>query len=622
MSVLASNSPAATRGRRATLGRALRRPSVILGIAIVALLVVCAVAAGTLAPHDPSAVDSAHQLEPPAWVHGGSTQYLLGTDHLGRDVLSQLIYGARTSLVIAGSASVVAALLGLVVGLVTGYFGGFADAVLMRLADIQLAFPFFVLALAILAVSDHRSAGRVIFVLAISDWVVQARVVRGRVLAERQREYVRAARAVGASHMRTITRYILPNVVQTVVVIALLEFGVLMIVESLLAFVGLSVSAPAISWGTVMADGFENVAAAWWLLAFPGLAIFLAVLALNLVADGLADVLDPRLALSGRMPRRARTVRHRTPRNRRPRGAVDIPRRRADPQSALEVAHLTVEFPREEEPPIPAVNDISFSVNRGECVGLVGESGSGKSITALALMGLVPPPGSVTGGSISLSGTDLLALSQKHMRAVRGSLIGMVFQDASTALNPVLRVGYQVMEAIRMHQGVRGAEARRRALEAFTLVNIPDPERALSAYPFELSGGMQQRVMIAIAISCRPAILIADEPTTALDVTTQAQILSQLMALTKEIDAGILLITHDLAVVAQHTDRVIVMNQGEIVESGPTQQIVHDPRHAYTRELLAAVQAVDVGVAGPSADAAVVGAHDAQERIVAEERSL
>jgi peptide/nickel transport system permease protein len=595
MSVAPAESIAPDPSRRATPARVLKRPSVIVGITILGLLVICTVGAGVLAPHDPLAVDSAHQLQAPAWSHGGSSTYLLGTDQLGRDVLSRLMYGARTSLVVAASAAALAALFGLFVGLITGYFRGATDAVLMRLADVQLAFPFIVLALAILSVSDDRTKWRVILVLAIADWVVQARVVRGRVLAESQREYVRAARAVGASHARTIVRYILPNVVQTVVVIALLEFGVLMLVESILSFVGLGVSPPAISWGTIMADGRENIAVAWWLLAFPGLAIFLAVLGLNLIADGLADVLDPRLALSRRMPRHsgaARTDAHGGGRSRR--RDADVPRRAQGGEPALEVTGLAVEFPGQDAPPMVAVGGIDFTVNRGECVGLVGESGSGKSITALALIGLVPPPGRVTDGSVRLNGVDVLDLSPAGKRAIRGSHISMIFQDASTALNPSLRVGYQIVEAIRLHQGVRGAEARRRALESLTLVQIPDPERVFGAYAFELSGGMQQRIMIAIAISCRPAILIADEPTTALDVTTQAQILNQLTTLTEEIDTGVLLITHDLAVVAQQTDRVIVMYKGAVVESGPTLRVVNDPQHPYTRQLLAAVEAVDV----------------------------
>jgi len=574
--------------------KVLRRPSVLVGLTIVALLIVCTIGAGVLSPYDPYAIDSAAQLRPPAWAHGGSSAHLLGTDQVGRDVLSRLLYGARTSLVVAAIATLLAGFVGLFVGLLTGYFRGAVDGALMRLADVQLAFPFIVLALALLATTETRSVWRVAVVLGIADWVVQARVVRGRVLVERQREYVRAARAVGASHARTILRYILPNVIQTVVVVALLEFGVLILVESLLSFIGLGVSPPAVSWGSVMADGLENIAVAWWLLAFPGLAIFIVVLGLNLLADGLADVLDPRLALSGHAPRRTRAERRTARRERRgSHVAAAAPAPPIAPRAALEVSDLAVEFPRDDDAPLVAVDGIGFTVERGEVVGLVGESGSGKSITALALIGLVPPPGRIAGGSVRLEGVDLLALSPKHKRAMRGSQVSMVFQDASTALNPSLKVGYQLIEAIRMHQGVRGDEARRRALECLALVNIPDVERVFGAYPFELSGGMQQRIMIAIAISCRPAILIADEPTTALDVTTQAQILNQLTGLTEDIGAGILLITHDLAVVAQQTDRVIVMYRGKVVESGPTQQVVHHPQHAYTRQLLAAVQAVD-----------------------------
>jgi peptide/nickel transport system permease protein len=563
--------------------RRLRRPSVLAGLLVIAVLALCAVGAGWIAPHDPNAIDPGVRFLPPAWEEGGRSEYLLGTDQLGRDVLSRLIHGARTSLVIAVSAVALSALFGITLGLVAGYFRGRLDTVIMRLADVQLAFPFILLALAILAVSEQKSALRIIVVLAIADWVIHARVVRGRVLVEREKEYVRGARALGASHPRIMFRYVLPSVLPTALVIAMLELAVLMLVESILAFLGLGIDPPAVSWGTVLADGRENVAIAWWMLVFPGAAIFLSVLAVNLVADGLADVLDPRLKLTGRFAKRSASRRAR-------RTATPVPAAAADEPPLLAVTGLRVEFPMDDGSVVRAVDDVSFALGAGERLGIVGESGSGKSVTALAIMGLLDAPGRPTAGSVRLRGRELLDLPERALNKIRGGEIAMIFQDPATSLNPVLKIGYQVAEAIELHQDVSGAEARRRAVEALRLVNIRDPERVADSYPFEISGGMQQRAMIAMALSCRPGLLIADEPTTALDVTTQAQILSELDALVERLGTGVVLITHDLGVVAEFTERTIVMYAGTVCEAGPTERLVADPQHPYTRALLEAVR--------------------------------
>jgi len=572
--------------------RRLRRPPVLTGLLVIVLLIVCAVGAGWVAPHDPNAIEPGLKFLPPAWEEGGRSGYLLGTDQLGRDVLSRLIHGARTSLVIAVCAVALSAAFGVIMGLLSGYFRGWLDTVLMRLADVQLAFPFILLALAILAVSEQKSALRIIVVLAIADWVIHARVVRGRVLVEREKEYVQGARALGASHLRTMFLYILPSVLPTALVIAMLELAVLMLVESILAFLGLGIDPPAVSWGTVLADGRQNVAIAWWMLVFPGAAIFLAVLAVNLVADGLADVLDPRLKLTGRFAKRA-------PR-REAAAAAPAPEPAQGEPPLLAVDGLRVEFPLEDGSVVHAVQDVSFALRAGERLGIVGESGSGKSVTALAVMGLLDAPGRVTAGSVRLRGRELLHLPERSLNKVRGREVAMIFQDPGTSLNPVLRIGSQVAEAIELHQDVSGEEARRRAVEALRLVNIRDPERVAGSYPFEVSGGMQQRAMIAMALSCRPGLLIADEPTTALDVTTQAQILRELDALVERLGTGVVLITHDLGVVAEFTDHTIVMHDGVVCEAGPTEQLVAEPRHPYTRSLLEAVRELE-GVEGSAA---------------------
>ncbi|RTM13336.1 MAG: ABC transporter ATP-binding protein [Bradyrhizobiaceae bacterium] len=249
-----------------------------------------------------------------------------------------------------------------------------------------------------------------------------------------------------------------------------------------------------------------------------------------------------------------------------------------------------------------AVDDLSFSVRRGETLAIVGESGCGKSVTALSLMRLVPdPPGRIVGGSIALEGTDLLALDEAEMRAVRGNRISMIFQEPMTSLNPVMRIGDQIVEAVRLHRNLSAREAREIAVEMLRLVRIPEPARRAREYPHQLSGGMRQRAMIAMALACRPALLIADEPTTALDVTIQAQILALILDLQKELGTGLVLITHDLGVVAQTAQRVIVMYAGRKVEEASVEALFAAPKHPYTRGLMASIPAVPTpGIAAPA----------------------
>ncbi|MDP1881954.1 MAG: ABC transporter ATP-binding protein, partial [Bradyrhizobium sp.] len=252
-----------------------------------------------------------------------------------------------------------------------------------------------------------------------------------------------------------------------------------------------------------------------------------------------------------------------------------------------------------------AVDDISFSVRRGETLAIVGESGCGKSVTALSIMRLVPdPPGRIVGGSVALEGTELLGLDEAEMRAIRGNRISMIFQEPMTSLNPVMRIGDQITEAVRLHRKLTAKEAWNKAVDMLRLVRIPEPEQRAREYPHQLSGGMRQRAMIAMALACRPALLIADEPTTALDVTIQAQILALIVDLQKELGTGLILITHDLGVVAQTAQRVIVMYAGKKVEEASVEALFENPRHPYTRGLMASMPAV--ATFGSNSDARLV----------------
>ena len=252
-----------------------------------------------------------------------------------------------------------------------------------------------------------------------------------------------------------------------------------------------------------------------------------------------------------------------------------------------------------------AVDDISFSIRRGETLAIVGKSGCGKSVTALSIMRLVPdPPGRIVGGSVALEGTDLLGLDEAEMRAIRGNRISMIFQEPMTSLNPVMRIGDQITEAVRLHRKLTAKQAWNKAVDMLRLVRIPEPEQRAREYPHQLSGGMRQRAMIAMALACRPALLIADEPTTALDVTIQAQILALIVELQKELGTGLILITHDLGVVAQTAQRVIVMYAGKKVEEASVEALFENPRHPYTRGLMASMPAV--ATFGSNSDARLV----------------
>jgi peptide/nickel transport system permease protein len=579
----AGRAPAAS----APLRRLLRHRSFLAGSVGLGLIVAVA-ALAPLLPHDPVTQDITRSLAPPVWA-GGSFEHPLGTDALGRDLASRLTHGARSSLLIAAGAVLIGALLGLLTGLLAGFYGRWVDRVLMGVGDVQLAFPFILLAIAILGVNPNRSHLRLILVLGIPAWIVYARVVRSRVLAEREKDYVTAARALGASPRRTLLRYVLPSVWQVVPPVATLDLGFVVIVESTLSFLGFGLPPPAPSWGAILAEGRQYMVVAPWLPVLPGLAIMLTVLCINLTADGLSDVLDPRRAWPTVRQRAARLLGAPAVLRDRPRG----PDRRPARASLLQVSDLAVEFPLPDGVVRP-VRGVTFDLWRGQALGIVGESGSGKSVTALSLIRLLDPPGRVVGGEVLLDGRDLVKLDDRAMAALRGRRIGMVFQNPTASLNPVLTIGFQVAETVRQHRGASHAEARALARDALRSVGIGNPDQVLRQYPFQLSGGMNQRVMIALAMLTEPDLLIADEPTSALDVTTQAQILDQLREVKRRHDTGVILITHDIALVAEFADTVLVMYAGQVCELGPVEAILRDPRHPYTRALLSSVPDVEM----------------------------
>ena len=542
-----------------------------VGLTVLCVIVVLALAAPFLHLPDPDATAPAQRLRLP-FTEG----HLLGTDMLGRDILSRLVWGTRVSLAVGVSATLIAAFFGSLIGLVAGFGNSRVDAVLMRGIDMLMAFPYILLALSIVAVLGPGLVNA-LYAIAIVNIPFFARNIRGITLGLSRREFVDAARLSGKSSARILFSEILPNVLPVIVVTMSTTVGWMILETAGLSFLGLGAQPPQADLGSMLGEGRKILFTFPHVSIVPGVMIFALVMSINLIGDGIRDVLDPRLR-SGALARPgARTAVKRT------RQATD---RSSVEGAVLDVEGLATQF-RIGRGVLKAVGGVDLHLMQGECLGLVGESGSGKSVTAMSIMGLVPtPPGEIVGGSILYRGEDLIAASDARIRALRGGAITHVFQDPLSTLHPLFTVGDQIVEAIRTHQPLDKAQARAHALALLRQVRISNPEARLNAYPHELSGGMRQRICIAMALANDTEIIIADEPTTALDVTVQAQVLKLMNELRHEKNAAILFITHDFGVVSAICDRVAVMYAGRIVETGPTERILGSPTHPYTRKLI------------------------------------
>jgi peptide/nickel transport system permease protein len=572
----------------ARLARFVTRTGVILAVIWLALVIVAAIFAPLVAPHDP---DAQNLLATNA---GPSASHPLGTDDLGRDVLSRLIYGARISMEVPFMTVGLALVLALAIGLVAGYRGGRVDYLLMRGADAGLAFPPLVLALAVVAVLG-TAVGDVALALALVFAPGFARFIRGQTLAVKEESFVEASQSIGTPPVRIVFVRVLPNVMTGLVVQIAIALGAALLAASGLAFLGLGPPPPAADWGSMLSEAYDNSLFTHpWSLVPPGATIALTVLAFNTIGDALRDTLSGTASVAkrsrGARRQRGLTVVER-PSQPTHQGDVTGAEQVGDP-ALLEVRGLCIEFDTAAGP-VRVVDDVSFDVAAGRIVGLVGESGCGKTVSSLSILRLLPsPPARIVGGSIRFKGTDLLDADFARLRQVRGRDIAMVFQDPLASLDPVFTVGSQLTEAIALHERVTNKAAQARAAQLLESVHIPDPRQRLAAYPHQLSGGMRQRVMIAMALSCHPSLLIADEPTTALDVTVQAQIVELLHELREAEGLAVLFVTHDLALISELSDEIAVMYAGEVVEHAPTAELFAHPAHPYTAALLAATPGV------------------------------
>ena len=487
------------------------------------------------------------------------------------------------SLAIGVASAVIAAVIGAAIGIVAGYAGGRTDNLLMRFIDLLMGFPYILLALAIVAALGPGLMNALIAVAAVNIPFF-ARNIRGVTVGIAHKEFVDAARLSGQGHLRIILTEILPNVVPVIVVAASTTVGWMILETAGLSFLGLGSQPPDPDLGSMLGLAKDSLITDPHVSYPPGLMILIIVMSINLLGDGIRDALDPRLR-SGALSR--------------PAAATVVDRQGQVPAATgagiLELVGLRTEF-RVRRRVYKAVGGVSLAVRPGECLGIIGESGSGKSVTALSVMGLVAsPPGVITGGAAYVEGQDAVGMPYRKLRALRGERVAYIFQDPQATLHPLFTVGDQLVEAIRVHHRVSGREARGRALDLLKQVRIPNAESRIESYPHEMSGGMRQRVGIAMALANDPEIIIADEPTTALDVTVQAQILSLLSDLRRDRGLAIVFITHDFGVVAQLCDRVAVMYAGRIVEEGPTAEILQGPAHPYTARLIACVPELGAG---------------------------
>jgi ABC-type dipeptide/oligopeptide/nickel transport system ATPase component/ABC-type dipeptide/oligopeptide/nickel transport system permease subunit len=564
--------------------RLLAHPTGAASLVVLFLVALAAVLAPLVATHDPNTASLQAVLAKAGPAHW------LGADSAGRDVYSRLLFAGQFSLAGALLALAVAMVLGVTGGLIAGYYGGWFDSASSWLTGLLMALPGMVVLLAARAVlGPSMWLSMVIFGIMLSP--AYFRLVYASVTAVRNELYVDAARVSGLSDVRIIGRHILTVVRAPVIIQSAMILGIAIAIQAGLEFLGLG--DPSIpTWGSMLNDGFINLYKVPTLVLWPALVIGLVCVALTLLANAMRDELEQnRGPVKRRKANATDAAAADEAATRRGEAAVVHPEEpnKTAGEILLKLTDLGVGYDQLDGSVKHVVNHVGLTVRRGEVHGLVGESGSGKTQTAFSILRLLPQGGRITGGSIVFDGKDLAPLSEKEMTRIRGKRIAYIPQEPMSNLDGAFTIGSQLMEPIRVCLGLSKAEARNRALVLLAKVGIPNPERTFNAYPHQISGGMAQRVLIAGAVSCEPDLLIADEPTTALDVTVQAEVLDLLRELQAELNMGVILVTHNFGVVADLCDRVTVMQTGRIVETGPVRAIFDDARHPYTRQLLGAI---------------------------------
>ena len=503
--------------------------------------------------------------------------HILGTDHLGRDLLSRLLWGTQLSLAVGFAAAFIAATFGSILGAIAGFYGQKTDNIIMRFIDMLMAFPYILLALAIVAALGPGLFNALIAV-ALVNIPFFARNIRGVTVTLANKEFIEAARLSGMSNLRILIVEIFPNLLPMIVIAMSTTVGWMILETAGLSFLGLGSQPPQADLGSMLGEARSALITNPHTSFVPGIMIFCIVIGINLFGDGVRDALDPRLKKGSLIRPLPQTIYE---------GGDTQP---TPSTKLLSVQNLSTQFHVNQDV-YQSSNDVSFEIQEGECLGLIGESGSGKSVTALSVTSLVAsPPGVIKKGSVNYKNENLLALPYEKLRSIRGNKISYIFQDPLTTLHPLHTIGDQLLEALQAHDSkLSASESISKSKDLLKSVQIPNPDNVWDVYPHQLSGGMRQRVCIAMALINNPELIIADEPTTALDVTVQAQILNILNSLRKERKLSILFISHDFGVISQLCDRVIVMYAGSIVEEGPVKNIMQQAAHPYTSELIKCV---------------------------------
>ena len=600
-----------------------------IALSVLALMALVAILAPLVAPYSPHAtslVPSDMVVMKEVEIAGvGKTMipdnavppnsmFWFGTDDGGRDIFSRAVHGTRVSLIVGLAATGLALALAAVLGSVAATARRWVSEVLMRVLDIIMSFPGIALAAVLVMALSSRLPILPVVVIAIALLYVPqlTRVVRANVLAQFGEDYVAASQVMGARTWWILLKHVARNCIAPILVFATVLVADAIVFEASLSFIGTGItSVNTATWGNMLSEGKTLLLSGhWWTTFFPGLFILITTLSLNVLSEGLTDSLaSPKIkkrvnvqadeqsltgegtaaGIAAAHAAQAATLEQRLAALREAELARDDRLILSDAAAAaaplLEVKDLSIRFPNAHGD-VEIVDHVSFSVRPGETMGLVGESGCGKSITSMAIMGLLPDTAELS-GQILFNGVDLLKLSPKEHNALRGHEIAMIYQDALSSLNPSMLIKAQFKQLTS-----RGGQ--RSATELLELVGL-DPVRTLASYPHELSGGQRQRVLIAMALTRNPKLVIADEPTTALDVTVQKQVVDLLNELRTKLGFAMVFVSHDLALVASVAHRITVMYAGQVVESGPTLDILTDPRHEYTRGLLGAVLSIESG---------------------------
>jgi oligopeptide/dipeptide ABC transporter ATP-binding protein len=591
--------PARNGNRRFAAFSGLKSPKIVAGFVIVIFFALVAILGPLIIRTDPSQVSNS-VLDPPSFAH------LLGTTQSGQDLFAQMIAATRSSMYVGFVAAVLSTALSILVGLLAGYLGGMWDEVLSLVTNIFLVIPGLPLAVIMLGYLPGAGSLSIIIVIAITGWAWSARLLRAQTFSIRKREFIAAARLSGEGTFRIIALDIVPN---QLAIIASSFFGTVIaaiLTQAGLAFLGLT-NVTEWSWGTILYWAQSSGAlllGAWWWYVPAGLAIALVGTGLSLINFGIDEFVNPRLRVAGLGTRKSRRLDVAPSRRRRGLASLGAqpepgstrglsqPVRTAAPEDRdviLDIRHLQVDYATGPTP-IKAVNDVSLKLRRGSVLGIAGESGSGKSTLAYAITRLHKPPAEIPAGELVYTNregeqVDILKMSDAELRKFRWADLSIAFQSAMNALNPILRIGAQLKDVIVAHEpGVTKAELETRVTELLQLVGI-SPDRA-NAYPHELSGGMRQRVMIAIALALNPEIVVMDEPTTALDVVIQRQIIEKIIELKDRLGFSVIFITHDLSLLVELCDEIAVMYAGRVIEVASASNFYRDAKHPYSQGLL------------------------------------